>query len=61
MTYIRKNYMNILLFILWIGMSASLTTANADVQGGAVLSDPIADRLESLAPSAVLSRLPVED
>jgi len=30
MTYIRKNYMNILLFILWIGMSASLTTAHAN-------------------------------
>jgi hypothetical protein len=34
MTYIRKNIMNILLFLLWVGMSASVTTASADVQGG---------------------------
>jgi hypothetical protein len=30
MTYMRKNYMTILLFILWIGLSASVTTAHAD-------------------------------
>jgi hypothetical protein len=33
MTYIRKNIMSILLFILWAGMSATVTTANAEVQG----------------------------
>ena len=34
MTTIRKNTINILLFILWFGMSVSLLTANAEVQGG---------------------------
>ena len=34
MSYIRKNIMSILLFILWLGMAASVTTAHADVQGG---------------------------
>lgn len=35
MTYLRTNYLNILLFILWLGMGASLTTAHADeFEGG---------------------------
>jgi hypothetical protein len=34
MSYIRRNLVSILLFILWVGMAASVTTAHADVQGG---------------------------
>lgn len=39
MTYFRKNIMNILLFVLWLGMSVSVTTANAEVQGGGATGD----------------------
>jgi hypothetical protein len=39
MTTIRKNTINILLFILWFGMSVSLLTANAEVQGGGAQGD----------------------
>jgi hypothetical protein len=39
MTYIRKNIMSVLLFILWVGLSASVTTAHAEVQGGGATSD----------------------
>ena len=30
MIYLRRNALNILLFILWLGMALSLTSANAD-------------------------------
>ena len=32
MNYLRKNAINFLLFILWLGMSVSLTAAHAGVQ-----------------------------
>ena len=32
MTYLRKHYMNILLFLLWIGMSVSLVTSHVDAK-----------------------------
>ncbi len=30
MKYLRKNTMNFLLFLLWLGLGLSLTTARAD-------------------------------
>jgi hypothetical protein len=30
MNYLRKNTMNVLLFLLWLGLGLSLTTARAD-------------------------------
>ena len=51
MTYIRKNIMNILLFILWVGMSASITTANADVQGGGATGENYSIDLAFITPS----------
>ena len=35
MTYIRKNVIDILLFVLWLGLALTLTTARAEeVPGG---------------------------
>jgi hypothetical protein len=33
MNYLRKNTMNFLLFLLWLGLGLSLTTAHADEFG----------------------------
>jgi hypothetical protein len=30
MNYLRKNTMNVLLFLLWLGLGLSVTTARAD-------------------------------
>ena len=30
MNYLRKNTINVLLFLLWLGLGLSLTTARAD-------------------------------
>ena len=39
MSYIRKNIVSILLFMLWIGMVASVTTAHAEAQGGGAVRE----------------------
>ncbi len=45
MTFLRKNTMNILLFILWVGMGASLTTAHAEIQAGGATGESYSDDL----------------
>ena len=67
MNYIRKKAMSILLFILWMGMSVSLVTANAEVQGDGATGEcdtidlAFITHLDALVPASVPSGLPVED